>query len=270
MRIFLSHQSRRKPLVREFKSHLPTFLDTWLDEESLTWGDSFPQELKSTIQSSVDFLIIFLDNDALSSPWVKQELEWAIEREKELGRPFVIPIMLEHVASGCLPPDFSDRLSLRLPDYSKSSVEALAKQASEQLFHLVVKSFSAIQLELPRDDSVNSKPQGVPNLGGTWTLSRKKEDGELIDEGPLEIKQDGQDILCVHTDSNSGRVFKYSGFISSGQVILTFEEEGGEGYVMGSMIFRVDAQRKRMLGRSLYWRHDDNRMSGEDYVAIRE
>ena len=82
MRIFLSHRSRDKALVREFRSQLPSFLETWLDEESLSWGDSFPTELKLSIQSGVDFLIIFLDNDALSSEWVKQELEWAIEREK--------------------------------------------------------------------------------------------------------------------------------------------------------------------------------------------
>jgi hypothetical protein len=84
MRIFLSHRSRDKALLREFRSQLPSFLETGLDEESLSWGDSFPTELKLSIQSGVDFLIIFLDNDALSSEWVKQELEWAIEREKEL------------------------------------------------------------------------------------------------------------------------------------------------------------------------------------------
>jgi hypothetical protein len=95
MRIFLSHRSRDKALVREFRSLLPRFLDTWLDEESLSWGDSFPAELRSSIQSGVDFLIIFLDNDALNSEWVKQELKWAIEREKELKRTFVLPILLE-------------------------------------------------------------------------------------------------------------------------------------------------------------------------------
>ena len=66
MRIFLSHRSRDKALVREFRSLLPRFLDTWLDEESLSWGDSFPAELRSSIQSGVDFLLIFLDNEALS------------------------------------------------------------------------------------------------------------------------------------------------------------------------------------------------------------
>jgi hypothetical protein len=154
MRIFLSHRSRDKALVREFRSLLPRFLDTWLDEESLSWGESFPAKLRSTIQSGVDFLIIFLDNDALSSEWVKQELEWAIEREKELQRTFVLPILLEEIASENLPAGFSERLYLRLGDFTRASVESLANRATFQLFQLVVESFSALQLEMPRRESL--------------------------------------------------------------------------------------------------------------------
>ena len=156
MRIFLSHRSRDKALVREFRSQLPSFLDTWLDEESLSWGDSFPTELKLSIQSGVDFLIIFLDNDALSSEWVKQELEWAIEREKELKRTFVLPILLPEVASENLPAGFSERLYLRLSDFSLASVNSLANRASLKLFQLVVESFSGLQLEIPRRESLGT------------------------------------------------------------------------------------------------------------------
>jgi hypothetical protein len=156
MRIFLSHRSRDKALVREFRSQLPSFLETWLDEESLSWGDSFPTELKLSIQSGVDFLIIFLDNDALSSEWVKQELEWAIEREKELKRTFVLPILLPEVASENLPAGFSERLYLRLSDFSLASVNSLANRASLKLFQLVVESFSGLQLEIPRRESLGT------------------------------------------------------------------------------------------------------------------
>lgn len=79
---------------------LPHFLDSWLDEESLSWGESLPARLKATIQSGVDLLIIFLDNDALSSEGVNQELEWALEREKELNRIFVLPIFSRRGAGG--------------------------------------------------------------------------------------------------------------------------------------------------------------------------
>jgi hypothetical protein len=145
MRIFLSHRSRDKSLVREFRSFLPSFLDTWLDEDRLSWGDSFPAKLRSTIQLGVDFLIIFLDSDALNSEWVKQELKWAIEREKELKRTFVLPILLEEGASKKLPLGFSERLNLRLSDFTRASIESLANRVTLQLFQLIVESFSRVQ-----------------------------------------------------------------------------------------------------------------------------
>ncbi len=106
MKIFLSHRSAHKPLVREFKNKLPGFLDTWLDEDSLSWGDAFPAKLERTIKSGVDFLVIFLDNDALRSTWVTKELEWAIQRERELKRTFILPILLPEVGSESLPAGF--------------------------------------------------------------------------------------------------------------------------------------------------------------------
>ena len=161
MKIFLSHRSRDKALVREFRDLLPRFLDAWLDEERLSWGDSFPGELKSSIQSEVDFLIIFLDREAISSAWMKQELQWAIEREKELKRTFILPILLEEISPENMPTEFSTRLYLRLDDFSRASVEALANRATLQLFRLVVESFSAVQLEIPRRDSLNAIRDGL-------------------------------------------------------------------------------------------------------------
>ena len=156
MRIFLSHASRDKATIREFKSHLPGFLDTWLDEDSLSWGTSFPAALKSSIQSGVDFLIIFLDNNALKSTWVKQELEWALEREQELKRTFVLPILLPEVDLENLPIGFTDRLFLKLNDFERTSVESLADKATLRLFQLVIESFSGLQLEIPKVESLSS------------------------------------------------------------------------------------------------------------------
>src|SRR5271157_1631469 len=156
MRIFLSHRSRDKFLVHEFKEMLPRFLDLWLDEDRLSWGESVQAELRTTIQSGVDFLIIFLDNDAVKSKWVMQELEWAIQRERELNRTFVLPILLETVASENFPMGFSERLFLRLSDFSHAAVEDLAKRATMMLFELVAKSYSSIQLEMPPRKSLLS------------------------------------------------------------------------------------------------------------------
>jgi len=182
MRIFLSHRSRDKALVREFRGMLPHFLSTWLDEESLSWGDSFPAELRTTIQSGVDFLIIFLDKDALSSKWVKQELEWAMQRERELKRTFILPILLEEVAPENLPAGFSERLFLRLGDFSHAAVEDLAKRATLKLFQLVVESYSSLQLEIPHGQSLksgrDSLSAGQAMLLG-YVVDRCKDGGEI-------------------------------------------------------------------------------------------
>ncbi len=121
IRIFLAHRKPDAPIVREFLRALPEFITTWIDEKSLCWGDSLSNEIKATISDDVDFLIVFLRADTLQSPWVKQELGWALEREASLGRKFILPIVLEQAN---LPPEFEngDRLYLRLLDYSGTSV----------------------------------------------------------------------------------------------------------------------------------------------------
>ena len=85
-----------------------------------------------------------------------QELEWAIQRELELKRTFILPIFLEEVASEDLPAGISERLFLRLNDFSHSSVEDLAKRATMKLFQLVIESYSSLQLEMPSRKSLMS------------------------------------------------------------------------------------------------------------------
>lgn len=189
MKIFLSHSSRDKALVREVKELLPRFLDDWLDEDKLCWGDSFPKQLKETIQSGIDFLLIFLDTHALNSNWVMQELDWAIQRERELNRTFVLPILLEDAN---LPDRLKDRLSLKLIDQNRSSVEDLAKRITENLFHLVAKSYSSLQLEVPSRKSLIS-------LRDELTAGQARLLGYLIERG-----KDGSEIAQRQIEQEMG------------------------------------------------------------------
>jgi hypothetical protein len=83
-----------------------------------------------------------LDKDTLNSEWVTKELEWAIQREQELKRTFILPILLPKVDPESLPAGFSDRKSLRLSDFEKDSMDQLAKKAVNKLFQLVVESYA--------------------------------------------------------------------------------------------------------------------------------
>lgn len=61
MRIFLSHSSRQKPLVREVKKYLPEHINEWIDEKDLLVGDE--------IDADADFVILFIDSYAVESAW---------------------------------------------------------------------------------------------------------------------------------------------------------------------------------------------------------
>jgi hypothetical protein len=213
MKIFLSHGSRDKALIREFKGKLPSFLNTWLDEDSLTWGESFPAELKSTIQSGIDFLLIFLDKDALSSKWVVQELEWAMQRERELKRTFVLPILLGVVASEDLPAGLSERLFLRLNDYEGSSIEDLAKRATMKLFQLVVESYSSLQLEVPSRKSLIS-------LRDELTAGQAKLLGYLVEKGKngSEVTQRQVEQGTGHPQASAELYYRLESLIQQGFV----------------------------------------------------
>ena len=150
MTIFISHQSRDKALVREFSQQLPDFLTKWIDEDSLSWGGSLTSSMRSAIKSGSDFLIVFITESTLESDWVRQELQWALEREATRRRVFILPILVGDVDVTSLPAELRDRLGLRLHDYEQSSVESLAKKATERLFELVVDSYDEQQERMVR------------------------------------------------------------------------------------------------------------------------
>lgn len=137
MKLFLSHKGRDKGTARTFKDALPQFLETWLDEESLTWGQHLAAKLKKAIDSEVDFVIIFLSHDTLDSQWVKRELGWALQREKKLDREFLLPIILGDKRAKNIPEEVSSRLYLEC-DYSERSIESVADQAAMHLFRLLI------------------------------------------------------------------------------------------------------------------------------------
>ena len=95
MRIFFSHSTRDKPLVREIRRHLPSHITTWLDEEELLFGDEIEKSIRSAITDTSDFVVVFVGRESVRSPWVRRELKWALERERQTGFIFVLPILLD-------------------------------------------------------------------------------------------------------------------------------------------------------------------------------
>jgi len=146
MRIFLSHTSRHKPLVREVKNHLPQYIRSWIDEKDLFIGENIGDGIKNVIEKHTDFVIIFVDSHAVASEWVKQELQWALEYEQRLGRTFVLPVVLDREAWDRIEPEeLRKRKFLECVDFSEEGIKTLANGLIFQLFSWVGRDLAQTQ-----------------------------------------------------------------------------------------------------------------------------
>jgi len=146
MRIFMSHHSSSKPLVREVRQYLPKHVDAWIDEHELLAGQDLVKSIKEGLKTDIDFLVLFLDSRAAKSAWVGTELRWALDEEQRIGRPFIIPVILDED----LGPEFdwiTGRLCLRCHGYAEGDVRHLAAELSSTLFAWLSRDLDALRAE---------------------------------------------------------------------------------------------------------------------------
>ncbi|MGF1643884.1 MAG: toll/interleukin-1 receptor domain-containing protein [Thiotrichales bacterium] len=142
MKVFLSHASETKGLVKQFRAHLPSHIQVWLDEDELDLGVRFPHVIERAIREESDFVIVFLGEDALRSEWVEREMNWALEREQALRRGFLLPVLLEDVrARYRAHPALKDRLYLECFDHSDAGLHLAAERLAQYLFAQVSRHF---------------------------------------------------------------------------------------------------------------------------------
>jgi hypothetical protein len=138
MRVFLSHASESKPLVRRLTDTLPRHVEVWLDADELRVGQKFPQHIERGIRLECDFVIVFVDRHAVESPWVKREVELALKRGVDLQRPFVVPVLIDDVAPQLvdLGLDPEQLIYLDARDHSDAGIAASARALEAELFKL--------------------------------------------------------------------------------------------------------------------------------------
>ena len=134
MRIFLSHSSRDKPLLREIMKYLPHHVLTWFDDKDLRFGEKLYTSIRRAIDIETDFVILFISPEAVRSQWVQRELQWAITREYEIGRVFILPVVLDKESWRQLPADIQSKRYLPCTDFSESGVRKFADHLSNELF----------------------------------------------------------------------------------------------------------------------------------------
>jgi TIR domain len=138
MRIFLSHASEAKPLVRQLTENLPRHVKIWLDADELRLGQKFAAHIERGIRLECDFVLVFVEPHALASEWVRREVELALKRGNDLQRPFVIPVLIDDVGArlGELGLASDQLIHLDARDTSADGIVASARLLEAELFKL--------------------------------------------------------------------------------------------------------------------------------------
>lgn len=133
MRIFFSHSSRDKPLLRELNAYLPPWLSSWIDEERLLFGSDLELSLRAAINEEVDFVVLFLSRDGVESRWVRREIEWALGREEALGRVFLLPVLVGAARDSLGDLGLANRVTVELADHTQVGVRMLSERLTNHL-----------------------------------------------------------------------------------------------------------------------------------------
>ena len=137
MRIFISHAWEDKPLALEL-AKLPDFVDVWVDVRELLGGQNLDPTILSAIEDSHVFIVL-LSHTAISKAWVAKETEWALAREAQKDRVFVLPVLIDPGIqfATCAAPfaQFAQRLFIDASDRSEAGLGRSRAAISNTLFH---------------------------------------------------------------------------------------------------------------------------------------
>src|SRR5207249_3938300 len=89
---FISHSSRDNSFVERLHADLQSKgVRCWFAPENVKIGDKIRERLDDSIRIH-DKLLLVLSKYSVTSQWVEQEVEMALERERHEGRTILSPI----------------------------------------------------------------------------------------------------------------------------------------------------------------------------------
>jgi hypothetical protein len=146
MKVFVSYPSSMSWIIHQIFNHLPSeAVEGWIDDQKISFGSSIEEKVTESIENA-DYIVSFLNEEALNSKWVQKELELAFKREDVLGRRFVLPVLLDHFPKESLPARLQD--SRRFLTYQGGgyirSIAAFANELTDELFRLVCERIAAV------------------------------------------------------------------------------------------------------------------------------
>ncbi|WP_405077858.1 toll/interleukin-1 receptor domain-containing protein [Pectobacterium versatile] len=94
--IFLSHTSKDKPFVRRLRKDLLEHgvPKVWVDEAEIEVGDSLTAKIEEGMKET-RYIGVVLSSESINAPWVKKELDIAINREISSNEVVVLPLLYQ-------------------------------------------------------------------------------------------------------------------------------------------------------------------------------
>ena len=94
--IFLSHTGADKPFVRQLRADLlnHNVPRVWVDEAEIQLGDSLIAKIDEGLRET-RYIGVVLSQKSIDAPWVKKELDIAMNREIAGGEVVVLPLLYE-------------------------------------------------------------------------------------------------------------------------------------------------------------------------------
>ena len=105
--VFLCHNSKDKPFVRELADRLKSDgVRVWLDEAELNIGDSLIEKISGGIED-MEYVAVIISKNSIESRWVQKEISLAMSKEIAGRSVTVLPILVNKCN---LPEALADKL----------------------------------------------------------------------------------------------------------------------------------------------------------------
>ncbi|HEX7333027.1 MAG TPA: tetratricopeptide repeat protein [Pyrinomonadaceae bacterium] len=174
--IFISHASADDDFVKDLRTALEdSGLSVWVDSRKLRGGDKLALEIQDAIAQARQVIVV-LSQNTINSPWVRREIEQAlqVEKQRKADGYRVIPLLLPGVQPSALPLWFDEepvgvKVELKTGSVSEAMPAILAalgerlptdpqpapKAVSQPLEELVLK------LTDPRIETIDNKRRAM-------------------------------------------------------------------------------------------------------------
>ncbi len=166
--VFISHSSKDDNFVRELRDALEGLgISTWVDSRELVGGSKLAPEIEGAIERSRQFVVV-LSANTVDSPWVRKEIQKALEVERRhQGHSYrVIPLLLADVEPAALVSWFGEepvgiRVEVKVGGLSEAMPQLLAALGE--------------RLPVDRQPFINVEPRPVEELILTLSDMRVEE-----------------------------------------------------------------------------------------------